>query len=346
MVCQRSSRWSLLCSRSVVAVLTEPPDLDRAELAAAVERHWALTRLRFDYLPVGFGGHHWRAGEWFITVDDLAAGHQAGPDPDASFAALDRAYRTAAILRDGADLDFVLAPVADSEGSVIRRLSDRYAVTVFPFIGGESSEWGPYENTDERRTMAAILARLHAATEQLPAGLPRVEDFAVPARAAFEDALSDLERPWTTGPFAECTRRLLAETANGVERLLREYDDLASSARAGSDAWVITHGEPHRANVIRNAGGRRHLVDWDTTLLAPRERDLYMVLADDLTGWDAYVDVLPAELDEPTLRLYRRWWELSDITTFVQLFRQPHSRTEQTTASWKILAHNLGRFVS
>jgi spectinomycin phosphotransferase len=327
-------------------VLTEPADLDRAELAAAVERHWALSRLRFEYLPVGFGGHHWRAGEWFVTVDDLAAGHQPGPDPDASFAALDRAYQTAAILRDDAGLDFVVAPVADSEGAMIRRLTDRYAVTVAPFVDSESSEWGPYETGDERRTMSAIVARLHGATEHVPAGLPRVEDFAVPARAPFEDALRDLERAWTTGPFAESTRRLLAETASGVQRLLGEYDMLADSARSSADPWVITHGEPHRANVIQDPRGRRHLVDWDTTLLAPRERDLHMVLSDDLTGWDAYVAIVPAELDEPTLRLYRRLWELSDITTFVHLFRQPHSHTEQTARSWKILADNLGRLIS
>ena len=322
-------------------MLTEPADLDRAELSAVVARHWGLDELRPEYVPVGFGSHHWRAGEWFITVDDLAAGHQADPDPDSSFRALDRAYQTAAALRHGAGLDFVVAPVPDSDGAVIRRLSDRYAVTVFPFVAGESSEWGPYETDDERRTMGGVLGRLHAATERLPAGLPRVEDLAVPARAALEHALSDLQQRWTTGPFAEPTRRLLAESAAGVKHLLRDYDLLAGKARAGSGAWVITHGEPHRANVIRGPRGRRHLVDWDTALVAPRERDLYMVLSDDLTGWHEYAAVLPAELDEPTLRLYRRWWELADITTFVHLFRHPHAHSEHTAVSWKILANNL-----
>jgi spectinomycin phosphotransferase len=326
-------------------MLTEPADLDRAELAAAVVRHWGLDELRLEYVPVGFGSHHWRAGEWFITVDDLAAGHQAYPDPESSFSALDRAYQTAAVLRHSAGLDFVVAPLPDSDGAVIRRLSDRYAITVFPYVEGESSEWGSYETNAERRTMCGILGRLHAATERLPAGLARIEDLVLPARAALEDALSDLQRPWTTGPFAEPTRRLLANSAAGVEHLLRDYDGLAGSARAGADAWVVTHGEPHRANVIRGPRCRRHLVDWDTALVAPRERDLHMVLGDDLTGWDEYVAVLPAELDETSLRLYRRWWELADITTFVHLFRQPHAHTEQTAASWRVLADNLGRLL-
>ncbi len=194
--------------------------------------------------------------------------------------------------------------------------------------------------------MSAILARLHAATEQVPTRLPRVEDFAVPAGHALADALSDLGRAWATGPFAECARALLRETASGIEDLLRDYDVLSETVRARSDAWVVTHGEPHRGNVIRGRGRRRHLVDWDTTLLAPRERDLYMVLDDDLTGWDAYAAIVPADLDEPTLRLYRRWWELADIATFVHQFRQPHSHTEQTATSWKIMADNLGRLIT
>lgn len=321
-------------------MLTEPADLKRADLAALVERYWGLGGLRFEYVPVGFGGHHWRAGDWFITVDDLAAGYQIGPDPNSSFEALDRAYRTAAVLRYDAELEFVVAPLADSDGVILRRLGERYAVTVLPLIDGESSEWGPYETGDERRVMSTVLARLHAATEHVPADLPRIEDFALPARATLDEALSDLEQPWTTGPYADPVRRLLAESADRVEHLLHDYDVLAANARGRSDAWVITHGEPHRANVIRGPSGHR-LVDWDTTLVAPRERDLYMVLGDDLTGWDEYAAVLPSELNEPTLHLYRRWWELADIATFVHLFRHSHEHTEQTAASWKILAHNL-----
>jgi aminoglycoside phosphotransferase (APT) family kinase protein len=59
--------------------------------------------------------------------------------------------------------------------------------------------------------------------------------------------------------------------------------------RESSDSWVVTHGEPHRGNVIRDPRGGVYLVDWDTTLIAPRERDLRMVLDRELTGWDEYI---------------------------------------------------------
>ena len=195
-------------------MLTEPRDLDRVELKQLLERLWGLRDPTLDYLPVGFGSHHWRCESQnthsFISVDDLEAGFQAGPDTDAAFAALDRAFRTAAALRDDAGLEFVVAPRADDEGLVLRRLSDRYAVRVSPLIEGESSGFGAYEAPEDRRRMGAVLGRLHAATERVAAGLPRRESFELPSRAALEEALHDLHRPWGSGPFGEPTRKLSA----------------------------------------------------------------------------------------------------------------------------------------
>jgi spectinomycin phosphotransferase len=330
-------------------VLTEPEDLDRAELKALLKRHWRLRGATLDYLPVGFGSHHWRAEDSrgtrrFVTVDDLEAGFQVGPDTDSAFVALDRAFRTAAALRDEVKLDFVVAPLPDEEGNVIRRLSDRYAVTVSPLIEGESSSYGSYESLDDRRRMGGVLGRLHAATEHVPTDVPRREDFELPSRAALVEALDDLERPWPSGPFGEPARQLLQASAHDIERRLQEYDELAAHVRERSGAWVVTHGEPHRANVICDPRSGVHLVDWDTTLIAPRERDLRMVLDGELTGWDEYVSVAGAvSLNQEAMELYRRWWDLADIAIYTQLFRRSHERTADTIASWENLAECLPR---
>jgi hypothetical protein len=328
-------------------VLTEPRDLDRSELEQVLEDRWGLRDPQLDYLPVGFGSHHWRAIDSggtrrFVTVDDLEADFRDVPDSDSAFAALDRAFRTAAALRDNAALEFVLAPLFDRGGAIILRLSNRYAITVSPLIEGASSKYGPYESSDDRRTMGAVLGRLHAATRQAATELPRREDLALPSREVLVEALHDLDRYWDSGPFAEPTRKLLQVNVHELDRRLREYDELAGHVGESSESWVITHGEPHRANVIRDPQAGVYLVDWDTTLIAPRERDLQMVLDQDLTGWDEYREHAGvASLNHEAIQLYRWWWELADISVFVAGFRRPHERTEDTAASWEILANNL-----
>src|SRR5947199_3116874 len=118
-------------------MLTPPSDLDVDALVRALAS-WRLRTARFEYLPVGFGGHHWSADgldgtRAFVTVDDLSAGFRRGADVDASFAALERAYRTAAALRDVGRPEFVVAPLESGDGVLLHRLDSRYAVSVAPF---------------------------------------------------------------------------------------------------------------------------------------------------------------------------------------------------------------------
>lgn len=327
-------------------MLTEPRDLESSRLKRALEERWELRDPELEYLPVGFGSHHWRATDpsgtrHFVTVDELDATFRDCRRPDEAFAALERALRAAASLRDGAALEFVVAPLGDRDGAVTHRLSERYALAVYPFVDGESRDWGPYEEPDDRRAIGAVLGRLHAATAYIASDVRR-DDFAIPSRAALLDALHDLDREWEVGPFAEPTRKLLQASAPELHSRLRDFDLRAARARENPDGWVVTHGDPHRANVIRGDDGRVYLVDWDTMLLAPRERDLRLVLDADLTGWAEYREHFgEAALNHEALALYGEWWELADIASFAAVFRRPHEQTEDTVATFRNLKSYL-----
>src|SRR5207247_4565948 len=124
--------------------------------------------------------------------------------------------------------------------------------------------------------------------------------------------------------------------------LTLEPGELAVKLRQAPDHWVVTHGEPHRANVILDARGGVHLVDWDTTLVAPRDRDLRMVLDQDLTGWDEYTAEAGAvPLRREVLGLYHEWWNLAEIAIYVAQLRARHDETEDTLVAWESLTEYL-----
>jgi len=327
-------------------VRTEPTDLDRSDLAAALADGWGLAGAELEYVPEGGGSHHWRcrAGgrERFVSVDDLTATFHAATDQDAAFAALARAYGTAGALRDRAGLEFVVAQIPDREGRPLRRLGRGYAVRVEPVIAGEPGAFGEYAPAD-RRDVAALVARLHAASDRVPAGVPQVADLRIPSRAALEIALADVARPWSSGSWAEPARALLAARADEMAERLAEHDAVAARVLETRARWVVTHGEPHGGNLIRDPDGRLHLIDWDTAMVAPRERDLQMVLDDALTGWDEYRSAAgPVELDHEALGLYRRLWALADIASFVTTLRRPHAETTDMRHAYEALVHYLG----
>jgi len=329
-----------------VRVYREPEDLDRAALADALRRHWGIDAARLDYLPVGFGTHHWAAvaaggARWFVSGDDLQARQHAGRSPDDVFAGLERALRTAVVLREGAGLEFVVAPIPSEGGAVVRRLGERYAVRVEPFVEGRATADGEFERPEERRRMGALLGRLHTASGSLPAGGPARDDLALPGRSALQTALTELDAAWDDGPFADPARMLLQAHAGRVQDRLRTYDRQAARVRT-VPGWVVTHGEPHSANVVREPRGGLRLVDWDTTLVAPRERDLWMTLDADRTGWDEYREVVGSvQVNEELLAFYRERWALAEICMYVAEFRRPHDRTQDTQASWDELREYL-----
>lgn len=100
----------------------------------------------------------------------------------------------------------------------------------------------------------------------------------------------------------------------GVRRLLGNYDDLARHALRQPTNWVLIHGEPHSANVLRTHDGLR-VIDWDTAMLAPPERDVWMLIPqqchDLLEG--QYLDLTGHRVNRKWLSLYELWWDLSEI---------------------------------
>jgi spectinomycin phosphotransferase len=122
---------------------------------------------------------------------------------------------------------------------------------------------------------------------------------------------------------------------------LEQYDELVRGIAASDETWVVTHGEPHSANVVRTAGGMR-LVDWETVRLAPRERDLVGILDGTANVLSAYrSEAGPVSPRAAALELFDVWWPLGEIASYVHLLRQPHVDSEDTKESWRELTEYL-----
>jgi spectinomycin phosphotransferase len=84
------------------------------------------------------------------------------------------------------------------------------------------------------------------------------------------------------------------------------------------------------------------LIDWDTALIAPPERDLWMVVSDHGDERHVYTETTGHQIDEDALTLYRLWWDLSEIAGYVSWFRLPHVETADTETAWRSLEGYLG----
>ncbi|HEX5190119.1 MAG TPA: phosphotransferase [Streptosporangiaceae bacterium] len=324
-------------------MFTRPEDLPDSMIADALERLWGFRAASLAYQAVGFGSHHWMAigtagDRLFVTVNDLVAKLRTARDTaDAAFGRLAAAIATASALRADAGLSFVVAPLRAVGGQIVARLCDRYCLVVHPYVAGEpAGEDGEFASDEDRLAVLDMLVKIHGAR----AGDPRVDDFDVPHLDALQTIIEGAGTDWGPGPYAVAARELLDVHVRDVSTLVQAYRGLASRVAARQERMVITHGEPHASNVMTTSRGLV-LVDWDTALLAPPERDLWHLADDDPSVLQRYTAATGTAIDSQALTLYRLWWDLAEIGEYLGLFRSAHADTADTRESWK----NLQQFL-
>jgi spectinomycin phosphotransferase/16S rRNA (guanine(1405)-N(7))-methyltransferase len=325
-------------------VLTAPRDLDESALTGALLSGWDIDVRSMTYLAVGWGSHHWdvRGGNgarWFVTVDELENKRASGAESlDQGFGRLRASLRSAVALRD-AGCEFVVAPVPARGGEPTVRAGGRFAVAVYPFTNGHSAGWGKW-TVPMRSAVVAMLARVHAAPPQARRHALD-EDFGVPFREQLEAACSGWE-PAERGPYTAAAARLLRAHAAPVGQWLSRYDGLAGLARARPGRNVLTHGEPHPGNVMLTSDGWR-LIDWDTVLCAPPERDLWHLEPGDGSALHAYAAATRVEPLPDLVELYRLGWDIKDMAYDAARFFRPHSDSADDVKSWELLSSLVRR---
>jgi hypothetical protein len=324
-------------------VYTRPGDLAESTIADALVDLWGFRAAALEYQPVGFGSHHWLATDstgrrLFISVDDLAAKRVTADDTTGTvLGRLVAAFGTAQALRTQAALSFVIAPVPAAGGQVVARISDRYSLVVHPYVdGARAGEDGEFTSDDDRSAVLDMLIAIHGAR----VGQPCADNFAVPDLNALELMIAETGETWHSGPYAEPAQDLLRAHASDLSVLVSAYRGLARQVAARPERMVITHGEPHASNLIVTSGGLV-LVDWDTTLLAPPERDLWHLAETDRSPLHRYTAATGTQIDESALTLYRLWFDLAEIGGYLTWFRSPHHDTADTREAWKNLKHFL-----
>ena len=157
-------------------------------------------------------------------------------------------------------------------------------------------------------TTGSMLTRLHAAfADDLPRWRPLVRaDFAAGLRGRLEAA-------WDGGPFAAQARTALRDRLDAITEWTRRYHALAELARG--ERWVPTHGEPHERNQLITAEGCL-LVDWESLKLAPRERDLRVLVDAGATDIDASWSMV---------EMFDLEWRLDEVSQYADWFESPHS---------------------
>jgi Ser/Thr protein kinase RdoA (MazF antagonist) len=169
---------------------------------------------------------------------------------------------------------------------------------------------------------ATLVGRLHASTPQIEWPDPPRERFDLPFEDALLGNLGALERITSVDtPGKQGLRALLLPRRGEILRLLERLKELQALMREKDHERVLCHTDLHGGNMMLDAAGVLHLVDWENAVLAPPEHDLHFF------EWDERFAELflpryerafrPVRLDDETFCFYDYRRNLEDLAEWV-----------------------------
>ncbi len=250
--------------------MLEKSNVADERIIAELELHFKFRVIWLEFLPVG--------------NDQRAWAYRVATDAGVFFLKLRKSgTRQASLVTPhylkSRGINQVVAPLATSAGRLLVACDD-FDLILFPFIDGKSA-WRMTLTLEQWRSWGEILRKIHGTAlseEVIEAGAGEV--FGVKWLRTLEQVEDVLRRRDYKSEVAEAMARLWREKAHVIERSRQRYLALGARLTADPPRFVLCHADIHTANIIIDGCGLIHIVDWDETVIAPKERDLMFFIDD------------------------------------------------------------------
>lgn len=295
--------------------MREPPaGLDPEALRDTLEPAYGLAVEELSFLPLGHDSSAWvylvrvrEGGPYFLKLRANMTNEAALHVPH---------------LLHARGIGAVVAPIATRTGDLWATHAG-FALILYPFVAGES---GMEAGLAEGQWVAygATLRQIHA-TPVPPelARLMRRERYQPQGADLVRKVAAALAEPLPADPEARALAEGWRLHGDTISLLLERAEGLGRALQAAGLPEVLCHGDIHTGNVLRDGEAQLWVVDWDETVLAPKERDLMFVIGGisaRLVGPRAEAlfsaGYGPTAIDAGALAYYRYAWAISDIADY------------------------------
>ena len=222
----------------------------------------------------------------------------------------------------------IIPPLATRAGRLWANLAP-FKLILYPYVEGRD---GFERNLSDSQWVefGAALKRFHGAgiPPAITGGLPR-EEFSPRWRDTVRLFLERIQRETFAEPVAAELAAFLSSKRDETLDLVARAEGLAQRLREQTPAFIVCHADMHAWNLLVCDGGDFYIVDWDTLMFAPRERDL-MFIGAGLGGRGHtpreeealfYQGYGPTRIDPAALAYYRYERIVEDIAVYCeQLF--------------------------
>ena len=297
--------------------MLEKPDFPEEKVIACLESEYGLQVKALDFLPLG-------------ADLNTAVFRVTGQDDRQFFLKLRRGdffHAGAAVPGYLSELGIqqIIPPLTTQSGQLTSPLPP-YTVILFPFVSGQHGFDKPL-SSDQWVDFGAAVKRFHSAAfpSQITAGIPR-EDYSPRWCSLVRNGLKRVFQETFDDPLALELAAFLKNHAERTSTLIYRAEYLAGLLRGQPRECILCHGDMHAWNLLVVDQVTFYIVDWDTLIFAPKERDLMFIGAGFGGGAFSleqeaalfYQGYGAVELDAIALAYYRYERIIEDIAVFCQ----------------------------
>jgi spectinomycin phosphotransferase len=283
--------------------MRDDPGLDLDTITACLDVQYDLRVCAITFLPLGYdlsaAVYKVIAGEGTAYFLKARCGPVDEPGLIVPWALAERGIRN------------VLAPLQTRSGELWCSC-DEWSLVLYPFIAGKNA-MAVGMGDDQWREFGATLQAVHSSelAEEFCGRLP-VETFALPSAALVRRMLALTQTTEFEKVVAAQFAAFWREHATRIDEMVARAEALGRRLQLRSFDHVLCHADIHAANILVGDDGQIHLIDWDRPMIAPRERDLLLVVGSRIARvvepWEEewfFAGYRPVDIDPEALIYYR-----------------------------------------
>ena len=219
----------------------------------------------------------------------------------------------------------VIPPLATKAGQLWTRLVSFKAI-LYPYIDGRNGVEAKLSE-DQWAQFGAAIKKLHST--DIPASItkdvPR-ETFSSKWRETVKAFLMRIEREVFEEPVAVKMALFLKSKSSEILKLVEHAEELAITIQKQPLNYILCHADMHGWNLFVDKENALYIVDWDTLIFAPVERDLMFIGAG---IWDSgltaaeeeslfYQGYTQTKINQDTMAYYRFERIIQDISDYCE----------------------------